>query len=389
MSKPRAAVFSTNFLEFSQTFVYDELRHHERWEAAVCCHRRLNAALFPWPDVLTLEREGWLGAIESAAYKITAQSPRVLHWVRERGFDLLHAHFGPGSVYALGPATVLDLPLVVTYHGYDVPLLASTDRLRPKYLRYWAASKWMLRRVDRFLAASDELARMLIELGAPPDRVHVWRLGVTIPERVVPRTPDGTVRMVMVGRFVEKKGFDYGLRAFARVAKKHPHARMVLVGDGETRPQLEAIVRDAGIDGRVEWKGVLPHAEVFAAIENSDVLVAPSVVGRAGNRESGLLVVKEANARGLPAIGTWHGGIPEIIDDERTGFLVPERDVDTLADRMDRLLADPELRARMGVAARAKMEREYDIVARVRVLEDHYDAAVQEHRARARGRRLG
>jgi len=381
-SKPRAAVFSTNFLEFSQTFVYDELRHHERWDASVCCHRRMNAALFPWPDVLALERPGLLGAIEGAAYKITAQSPRVLHWVRERGVDLLHAHFGPGSVYALAPASVLDLPLVVTYHGYDVPLLASTDRLRPKYLRYWAASKWMLRRVDRFLAASDELARMLIDLGAPPERVHVWRLGVVIPPKVVPRTPDGTVRMVMVGRFVEKKGFDYGLRAFARIAPKHPHARMVLVGDGETRAQLETIVRDAGVADRVEWKGVLPHAEVFATIEGCDVLVAPSVVGRAGNRESGLLVVKEANARGLPALGTWHGGIPEIIDDERTGYLVPERDVDALADRMDRLLGDPALRVRMGAAARAKMEREYDIVARVRVLEDHYDAAVEEHRAR-------
>jgi glycosyltransferase involved in cell wall biosynthesis len=219
--------------------------------------------------------------------------------------------------------------------------------------------------------------------------VHVWRLGVEIPPRVVPRTPDGTVRMVMVGRFVEKKGFAYGLQAFARVAGRHAHARMILVGDGERRAELEAIVREAGLGARVQLTGVLPHAEVFEQIENADVLVAPSVVGRAGNRESGLLVVKEANARGLPAIGTRHGGIPEIIDDERTGFLVPERDVDALADRIDRLLSDPGLRTRMGAAAREKMEREYDIVQRVDALEDHYDAVLVEHRTRARRRGVG
>ena len=387
MNRPRACVFSTNFLEYSQTFVHDELRHHDRWDASVICHHRTNADRFPFDDVLVLDRQGLAGRLDGLLYKATGNSPTALRWIREHRFDLLHAHFGPASMYALGPAMLFDLPLVVTYHGYDVPLLSSQQRLRPRYWRYWALSPLMLRRVDRFLPASDELARMLIELGAPAERVHVWRLGVTIPSEWTPRALHDDPRVVMIGRFVEKKGFDVGLRAFARLAARFPRAVLQIVGDGPGRANLEAIIAQEQLGGRVQFLGVLPHAEVFATLERADVLMAPSNVDSVGNRESGLLVIKEAAARGVPAVGTIHGGIPEIIDDAITGFLVPERDVETLADRLGRLLQDAALRRTMGIAARAKMEREYNIIDRVRVLEQHYDAAVIHRAGRSRAPR--
>lgn len=383
MADRHVCVFSTNFLEYSQTFVYDELRHHERWTASVVCHRRLNEDRFPYPDLLAVERPGLLGRAEGLLYKATANSPSVVSWIRRHRADLLHAHFGPGSMYALGPAAMLDLPLVVTYHGYDVPILATRERTRPRFWRYWAWSSWMMRRVDRFLPASEELAQMLVDLGAPPERVHLWRLGVTIPEQWSPRPLRDDAKIVMVGRFVEKKGFANGVRAFAKIAHRFPRAKLQLVGDGPERATIEALVARHKLEQRVELLGVLPHNEVFRALEAADILLAPSVVDSRGNRESGLLVVKEANARGLPAVGTIHGGIPEIIDDGRTGYLVAEHDEYALADRLARLLGDPEHRRAMGVAARAKMEREYDIVQRVRVLEDHYDEVLDQRRVGA------
>lgn len=187
----------------------------------------------------------------------------------------------------------------------------------------------------------------------------------------------------MIGRFVEKKGFDIGLQAFARVAAAHPRAILQIVGDGPGRARLEALVAEHRLGDRVQLLGVLPHAEVFATLERADVLVAPSHVDADGNRESGLLVIKEAGARGVASVGTIHGGIPEIIDDGVTGFLVPEKDIEATAQRLGRLLGDAALRQRMGVAARAKMEREYDIVERIAALEDHYDAVVEARRARS------
>ena len=104
------------------------------------------------------------------------------------------------------------------------------------------------------------------------------------------------------------------------------------------------------------------------------------MVTRIGERESGLIVVKEAAASGVPAVGSVHGGIPEIIDEGVTGFLVQERDVDALSERLGELLADEALRERMGVAARAKMEREYDVRKQVAELESFYDEAIDRFR---------
>jgi glycosyltransferase involved in cell wall biosynthesis len=89
------------------------------------------------------------------------------------------------------------------------------------------------------------------------------------------------------------------------------------------------------------------------------------------------MVIKEASASHVVPVSTYHGGIPETVDDGATGFLVPERDVDALADRLERLVRDPVLRARMGEAARRKMEQEFDNRVRVKALEDLYDRAVQ------------
>ncbi len=373
-STPRVALFSTNFLAYSQTFIHDELRHHERYEVDVFCQRRMNAERFPWPRVHTPAATDTLAGRARAAWaRATTLSPAFWRTLARGDYGLLHAHFGPGSVYTLPYHLGLKIPTIVTVHGYDVPLLLTRRRYRPKFWRYWAASPLLLRTVDRWLAASNELRDMLLELGAPPERVHVWRLGVVLPPRTSPPAPTSPRRVLMVGRFVEKKGFAYGIEAFARQARAHPDVELRIAGGGALEPELRAQVARLGLDDRVRFLGVLDHADVLSEMAQAYALVAPSVVAAGGDRESGLIVVKEAAARSVPAVGTLHGGIPEIIDDGATGFLVPERDVATLSDRLGRLLADPDLRARMGEAARDKMEAEYDVAERVRALETHYD----------------
>jgi colanic acid/amylovoran biosynthesis glycosyltransferase len=132
-------------------------------------------------------------------------------------------------------------------------------------------------------------------------------------------------------------------------------------------------------DSNALFLGVLRPEEVAERVSTSDVLLAPSVVTRSGDRESGLIVAKEAAACGVPVLATMHGGLPDIIEDGQTGFLVPERDVQRLSERLGRLIADPALRQQMGGAARLKMEREYDVRERVTELEGLYDEAIARH----------
>lgn len=188
--------------------------------------------------------------------------------------------------------------------------------------------------------------------------------------------PSGTpLRVCVIGRFHEQKGIEYAIRAFA------PHAsddvRLDIIGDGELADDFHALVERLGIGQFVSFLGVLHPDKVSEHLRTCDVLLAPSVVTRIGERESGLIVAKEAAACGLPVVATVHGGLPEIIDEGTTGFLVQERDVNALSDRLGTLLADETLRQRMGTAARAKMEREYDVRKRVSELEDLYDEAIQ------------
>jgi glycosyltransferase involved in cell wall biosynthesis len=365
--KRRVAVFSARFLPYSQTFVWDELAAHERYEAHVFCARRLYPERFPHPTVF----------VGGRLFQCTRFSPSFDRRLAEGGYALIHAHFGTDAVYAVPFARRHRLPLVVTFHGFDVPLLASGERLYPKYWPYALLGPSVLRHLALGLCASVELYEMLREMGVPAERLRVHRMGIDVG-RFVPgqRRDDAEPLVAMVARFVPKKGLVYGIRAFAEARRALGRGRLVIVGDGPLAPQLEAAVRAEGLESAVSFPGPLPHAEVAALLAVADVLMAPSVTTADGDRESGTIVVKEAGASGAVPLATWHGGLPEIVDDGRTGFLVPERDVAALARRLGELLGDPALRRRLAEAARAKMLAEYDNRVRVAALEEAYDAVV-------------
>jgi glycosyltransferase involved in cell wall biosynthesis len=365
--KPRVAVFSTCFLPYSKTFVFDELNGHTRYEADVFCARRQLADRFPYPRVFTGGR----------LYEYTRVSPAFDRRFASGDYALIHAHFGTDAVHAVPFARRHGLPLVVTFHGFDVPLLASGERLYPINWPYALLGPSVLRQMALGLCASVELRELLGELGVPPEKLRVHRLGIDL-DRFVPgvRRDEDEPLVAMVARFVPKKGLAYGIRAFAEVRRRLGRGQLVIVGDGPLRARLEALARDTPAGAHVRFAGALPHDQVAALLARADVLMAPSVTTIDGDRESGTMVVKEACASGAVPLGTWHGGLPEIVEDGVTGFLVPERDVERLAARLGELLGDPERRRRMSAAARAKMLAEYDNRVRVAALEDAYDAVL-------------
>lgn len=365
--KPRVAVFSERFLPYSQTFVYDELRAHQRYDAHVFCGRRLNEERFPYQPVFSGGR--W--------FEWTRLAPALDQRLADGRYALVHAHFGGGGIYALPFARRHRLPLVVTFHGYDVPLLGSGERLYPKYWAYGLLAPAVLREMTLGLCASIELYELLRELGVAAHKLRVHTLGIDV-ERFVPgpRSEEADPLVVMAGRFVPKKGHVYGIRAFAQVRRRTGRGRLVLVGDGEWRARLHDAVRDEGMEGHVTFAGALPHERLAALLGTAEALLAPSVTTVDGDRESGTLVVKEASAAGAIPIVTWHGGHPEIVEEGRTGFLVPERRVDELAARLEQVLGDAALRARLRQAGRVKMLAQYDNRARVAALEQAYDEAV-------------
>ena len=188
---PKVAVFSTNFLEYSQTFVYEEITHHRRYQVEVFCRARKLADRFPFSPV---HEGGWV-------YGVTRENANFHRVFKRSKFDLVHGHFGTGSLYAVPYAQRYRLPLVVTFHGYDVPLLRSAARLYPIHWPYAVLARGMLDQLTMGLCASRELYELLAEVGVPRERLRIHHLGINLgafkrgPRRALPR-------VVMVGRFV-------------------------------------------------------------------------------------------------------------------------------------------------------------------------------------------
>ncbi len=371
---PLFALFRNNFLPLSETFIHDELRFHERYRGVVFARRRMNGHVFCGHEVHAADEAG---RAASLIYGATAMHAPFFAEFRRRPFALVHAHFGHNGLYALPYAQVFRLPLVVTVHGRDVTILVGPDRWLPEFWHYNAGSRALFSRTTLFLSASTELAELLVEAGCPEDKIRIHRLGIDLDAFAFrEREPEGVPQVLMVGRLVPKKGFHFGLRAFARTVQAGIDARLRIVGNGPQRTELERLARDLGVGDRVAFAGALPHAQVRQAMEESAVLLAPSVVASNMDRESGLIVAKEASAVGVPVVAHWHGGLPDIVEDGKTGFLVPERDVGRLAERLATLLRQPGLRRDFGRAARGKMEREYDIRKANARLETFYDEAI-------------
>ncbi|HBQ60861.1 MAG TPA: hypothetical protein DD671_14890 [Balneolaceae bacterium] len=369
----KIALFSTSFLPYSQTFIFDEIRSHsENYHVEVFCKERLNSDRFPYPHFNKPPK------IFEFLYENIAYWPSFKKKIQQEKFDLVHAHFGTGAVYTLPYVKKFNLPLVVTFHGYDVSDLMGINRFTPKRWRYNLKAPSIFKHASLLLAASEELRAMLIELGAPKEKVKVYRLGIDLDRFSYeqPSPKNNPVSFVMVGRFTKKKGHIYALKALKEVLDEGFDANLSFIGSGSLEDELRQFVIENNMADKVHFKGILTADEVADELKKADVLLAPSLVPASYDRESGLIVVKEASATGRPVIGTWHGGIHEIISEGETGFLVPERNVPQLADRMIRLIKYPEMRLNFGKAGRARMEREYDLKKQVKELESHYEAVL-------------
>lgn len=271
-----------------------------------------------------------------------------------RRYDVIQGGFGEQGLKALRMIKVGAIrgPLITAFRGADL-----TRFVRSRGPGVYAE---LFRRGDLFLPVCEAFARRLNELGCPADRTQVHRTGIEVAKfRFEPKRPGAVIRLISIGRLVEKKGLSDALAAVAAVNRTA--IRYTIVGDGPLRQALERQAQELGIAGQVEFAGALPQPEVHARLAWSDLLLAPSVTAADGDQEGIPNVLKEAMALGVLVLSTRHSGIPELVEDGVTGYLVPERDRPALGTALRRILENAETWSPIQTAARAKIEREYDI----------------------------
>lgn len=277
--------------------------------------------------------------------------PRVVH------FEFLSL----GAMYPLA-REILRAPMVVSCRGNDLHTL----ELRPERERN--AMLECLRTADAVHAVSQEMANEVARVSGRKTGVWVNRPAVEV-ERIQPRSHDGTrgpLRILATGRLVWKKGFDYLLAALQRLAQRGVAFRAEILGDGELRPQLRYSIVDLGLEPYVTLGGAVSSAEVLQRLQDTDVFVLSSVEEGISN------AVLEAMASAVPIVTTTAGGMAEAVTDGIEGFVVGVRDVAALADRIEQLAGDPDRRIAMGLAARARAERDFTLARQLSVFEDIY-----------------
>lgn len=346
-----------------------------------------NSERFPFSDIeiipqprINLLRHGWLKLVERRPPIVYRGEYQMLSsLLARRGADLMHIYFGHTGVHLLPFIECWNKPCVVSFHGADVAEKADIPSYATRLQRMFYA-------VPLVFARSQSLADRLIHLGCPPDRLRINRTGVPLNDFpfVRRKAPEnGRWRFFQASRLIPKKGVATALRAFAVVQRQCRNAEFLIAGKGPLQPELERLIAQLGINGQVRFCGFLTQAELVKMYSMAHVFLHPSETPLDHDQEGIPNSILEAMATGLPVVATRHGGIPEAIDDGRTGFLVREGDYRALATTMMRLITTPSLREEIGRRASESVATNFEQAEQVRRLESYYYEAMASRESAA------
>ncbi len=217
---------------------------------------------------------------------------------------------------------------------------------------------------DLFLPVCKLFEERIISLGGDPKNIAVIHSAIDctrfkFKKRYAPQ-PHQKINIISAGRFVEKKGFEYAIRAVARLVKKHPNIRYTIIGGGPLAKRLKGLIKKLKVSKYVRILGWQTHDELVKILDKSHLFVAPSVTAKNGDLEGIPNVLKEAMAMGLLVISTYHAGIPELVEHGQSGLLVHERDYVALAKQIHYLMTHQKIWPLMGKFARKKVEEQFN-----------------------------
>lgn len=384
------AYLTSEYPKMSHTFILREIEalRHLGLKVLSCSTRKPDAAQFKGPreqaahettffiidtakrrpDLLLRAHLGWIarhpgawGQALALAWKIRQPGLKSALWhlfyfleaglladhLRTHGVTHLHNHFSnPSCSVAMLAALIADIPFSFTAHGPEEFFRPYENALSEKTAQ------------ARFVVAISHFCRSQLMLFSAPehwDKIAIVHCGIE-PDRYgqAPRGEFGK-RVLFIARLDPEKGGPLLLEAFARAQANHPDATLTIVGDGAERAALEARARNLGLADAVTFAGYRTQEQVAEHLAQSDMFVLPSFA------EGVPVVLMEAMAARLPTIASRVAGVPELVRDGETGFVVPPGDLETLADRLGHLMSDPDLCAHMGQAGREMVLSDYTI----------------------------
>ena len=280
----------------------------------------------------------------------------LIKMLRHHRFHLIHAHWliPQGLVAVLACyLTGSKIPLLCTSHGGDLFGLQGIIMNRIK--------RWVILKSQALTVVSRNMIEAVERLGAPHKKSCVIPMGVDLKTRFVPsETMRINDNLLFVGRLVEKKGLHYLIHALPLILTRHPQITLRIAGDGPEKNNLKRVCEKLGINANVRFLGAVKNERLPALYQTSGVLVFPSVIADDGDQEGFGLVLVEALGCECPAIVTDLPAMQDIIEDGKTGLVVPQKNIRKLAEKVILLLDDQKLRESLGREGRRYVLRNFD-----------------------------
>lgn len=362
-------IYNETFFELSETFVYQQaLLVHREFNIFLFGKRIANKAQFPTYNMSLSTMTDKVTYFENFIFKLRwklglsptlkpGQARALKRYIVENNIGLIHTHFGVNAVEILSVVRALNIPLIVTFHGYDASQMVDHQ---PRYKRALPA---LIEYASKILVVSNH---MIGTLGIPStalEKVELYPCAIDTQlfRPVLSTTQDRTLNLLHSGRLVNKKGVPDLVRVFSRLCKIFPDVKLHILGGGEELSYVTDLVHDLDLTDRVVCYGSQPHAKVKELMGMADIFVLNSRIADNGDMEGLPVTLLEAMSMQMAIVSTRHAGIPHAIEHGINGLLVDERDNDQLFEALKDLIENATLRSQLAARARTTAEEKFDL----------------------------
>lgn len=366
------------FLRFSldtvgENFIYEEGRHFKKYSPLVLCgivkRADENVTHYCYREFSKLYQRQWPELPQGCGDIYRSGISKYHDIIKRLPVKILHAQFLTDAYFYYPLVKECGIPLIVSLRGYDL--------FHPGIKIFLST---VLPFTSKFVVKSKSMKDVLASYGCDPGMIEVVYGGIDTGKIIFkPRVPvKNKIRILSAGRFVEKKGYDVTWKFFSELLKDNPEAQLTLVGEGELEKDLIKKIRYFGIAANVQIKGYMPHALFIKELYRHNLFVLSSRKAENGDQEGIPNVLKEAMASGMPVISTYHSGIPELIHDRKTGYLVEENDDVAILDKLKVVMADKEKALQVCLQARSAVEKKFQVKNSAAQIERLYDTLLLE-----------
>lgn len=273
--------------------------------------------------------------------KINLKMLNALYQFKHFKKNLVHIHFNNAinPIIDLSKIGYINPKCIVTFHGYDAFLNLPKD-FEKKYLTFYD------KHVKAVTVNSNYLKHVVIKLGVNPNLISVIPIGINAKLFNASKKKlqkKRKLKLITVGRLIQLKGHKYAIQAIKKLKELDYNVEYIIIGDGENLHNIKELIKEYRLEQVIILKGKLPQNMIIKSLKSSDIFIMPSTFDDISKRREAFgLVSLEAQAMGLPIIGFYSGGFPETLINGKTGFLVDDRNVVGLVDKIIYLIKHPE-----------------------------------------------